>query len=147
MNLGEIEKIMSSHEGIHICPICSTPYKPRHSRQKTCGSESCKKAYHADYVKRKNEERMANNPEAVREYNKNVMRRYRKKQRAIDKRVATLDELEDRWKERAERDKRIAEYGDRYGEVSAQKVLETVPKIDVNLGGNDDNTDAEHNDG
>lgn len=135
MNLTEIEKIMSQHKDIHICPICSTPFAPRNSRQKTCGGKECRRLYRNEYIKRYNARRIEKDPETVRRQNANAMRKYRQKQKALDDRATELAELDARWQKQLNLEKKIAEYGVKYGEVSAQKVLEKVPKIDVNLKG------------
>ena len=124
-----------SYAGIHSCEICGTPFEPRNCKQKTCGAPECKEEYHRRYVAEYNRVKRAKNPEACRQYNRVKMRAYRNKQRELEDRDAQLQEVADRWKKQEEFSKKIAEYGHRYGEVSAQKVLATVPKIDVNLEG------------
>ena len=138
MNLNEIEKIMSRHENVHICPICSMPFAPSNARQKTCGNKECKKAYRNQYIKQYNAKRMKENPEAVREKNAKTMRKYRRRQKALEDRATELAEMDARWQKQLDLERKIAEYGAKYGEVSAQKVLEKVSKIDVNLKGETD---------
>ena len=143
MNLSEVEKIMAD-AGIVSCEICGVPYQPRTGRQHTCGSPECKAEYHRRYVAEYNRRRRRENPEACRRYNAAKMRQYRARQRDADKREAELEELADRWERQEEFDKKISEYGHEYGKRSAEKVLATVPKIDVILkGAKDDRVETE----
>lgn len=132
MDLTSIEKILSE-AGIHSCVICGTPFEPYHSRQKTCGSPECKDEYHRRYVKAYQKRQREENAEAVRRYKRLKMREYRAKQKELEKREAQLEDMARRWEKQKQFEEKIAEYGYRYGEVSAQKTLATVPKIDVNL--------------
>ena len=143
MNLTELESILSEQSGNKFCPICATPFKPHHSRQKTCGSPECKKTYHAEYVKKYNHRLRKENPELTRKRTRESMRRFRAKQKAVDARNDDLGKQQEYWEKRAEFDKKIAEYGDKYGEVQAKKILEQIPKIDTSMGekGHDDKND------
>lgn len=136
MNLNKLESILSEQSGNKFCPICGTPYKPYHSRQKTCGSPECKKQYHAEYVKDYNRKFREENPYVARERSKLSMRKLRAKRKAIENHIDDLGKQLEYWEKREEFEKKITEYGDRYGEVSAQKTLEQVSKIDV-AGGKD----------
>lgn len=55
MNFDELEKIIAEEAGVDICPICGTPYKKYHSRQKTCAAEECRKKHRAQYLKERTE--------------------------------------------------------------------------------------------
>jgi len=138
MNLTELEKILSKESGNKFCPICATPFKPYHSRQKTCGSPECKKAYHAEHVKKYNQKLRKENPALTRERTRNSMRRFRAKQKAVEARNDDLGRQLEYWEKRAEFEKKIAEYGDHYGEVSAEKILEQIPRIDTSMEGEDE---------
>ena len=128
MQLAELAKLMSEDAGLHICPICATPFKPRHSRQKTCGKDECKKIYHSQYVSEYSKRRRAENPEPLRAYNRKMMRRYRAKEKAAER----LDEAEAYWRNRDSiNDSIVAED---YGVRQAEKTLAQIPKIDVSLG-------------
>lgn len=133
MGLTEIEKILESEAGLKVCKICGSPYKPYHSRQKTCGKPECKKASQRESVKRRNEERKAEDPDKYRASRSEAMRKYRQKKKALKVRETQLKELSKQWEKQLEFDKKIAEYGFEYGKRSAEKVLATVPKIDVNI--------------
>lgn len=140
MDLITISRVLSD-SGIHVCPICGTPFEPYHSRQKTCGSAECKKEHHNQYVKDRVKRLKEEDPEAWRKYHAKANKRYRHKQKALDERDKDLKELEDRWKRDDTLSKKIAECGHEYGKRSAEKLLATIPKIDVNLGGNNGSKD------
>ena len=140
MNLTELEKILSKESGNKFCPICATPFKPHHSRQKTCGSPECKRIYHAEYVKNYNQKLRKDNPELTRRRTRDSMRKFRAKQRAVEDRNDELSRQLEYWEKRAEFEKKITAYGDHYGEVSAEKLLEQIPKIDTSMGGNTDDS-------
>ena len=137
MNLSELEKILGD-AGIHSCVICGIPFHPRTKRQVTCGATHCKKEYHRRYAAEYNRKKRRENPEVVRRYNAAKMREYRRKQREANERENQLRDLADRWEKQERFDKKVAEYGIDYGKRSAEKILATVPKIDVNLGGTKD---------
>lgn len=145
MNLTELETILSKKSGNRFCPICDTPFKPHHSRQKTCGSPECKKRYHAEYVKNYNSKLRKDNPELTRKRTRESMRKFRAKQRAVENRNDELGRQQEYWEKRAEFERKIAAYGDKYGEVQAQKILERVPKIDTSMGGNNDGSKNNQN--
>lgn len=140
MNLENLENILSEHSGNKYCPICSTPFKPYNSRQKTCGSPECKKQYHAEYVKEHNRKFRKENPTAARERSKKSMRKFRAKQKAVENRIDNLGKQLEYWEKQEEFDRKIAEYGHRYGEVAADKLIKSIPKIDTSLEGNQDDT-------
>lgn len=137
MDLNKITKILID-SGIHVCPICGTPYSPYHSRQKTCGSKECKKTFHNQYVQNRVKRLKEEDLDAWREYHAKANRKWREKQKNKDKREEDLKELQERWEKQSTLDKKIAEYGHEYGKRSAEKVLANVPKIDVSMGGHHD---------
>ena len=141
MNLTEIQKILSEQSGNKFCPICDTPFKPYHARQKTCGSPECKKIYHAEYSKNYNRRRRSENPELARQKTRESMRKFRARQKAVEDRNNDLGKQLEYWEKRKEFEKKIAEYGSNYGEVSAKKILEQVPKIDTTFGGKQDDNE------
>lgn len=134
MGTNELEKMIED-SGLRICAVCSTPFKPYHARQKTCGDPDCKRIYHNKWCLERNKRMLKEHPNEFRKYRRDVMRRYRAKKRAVVERDKQLEKVSEHWKKQEEFEKKISEYGYRYGEVSAQKVLERVPKIDVTLGG------------
>lgn len=135
MNLTKLEKILSEQSGNKFCPICGTPFKPYHSRQKTCGSKECKKQYHSEYVNSYNRNLRRNNPELTRKRTRDSMRRFRAKKKNVNDIDEELGRQLEYWEKQERFDRKIAEYGDRYGEVQKQKILEQVPKIDVGTKG------------
>ena len=142
MDLKEITRILTEEDGAHICPICGTPFSPRTSQQKTCGAPDCKRLHHNAYVRERAKRLKEENPDVWRRYHTNANRKWRAKQKGISDREAELKDLQKRWEKQKEFEEKIAEYGHRYGEVSAAKVLATVPKIDTNLVGRKDNDDT-----
>ena len=136
MNFDEIEKIMTE-AGINICPICGTPYSKYHSRQKTCGEKECRRKWDNMRVKAWKEKQLAEDPERYRERDNEAERRYRRKKRALEERDRQLEEIQDHWQKTDDFDKYISESGMDYGKRQAEKLLASVSKINVNMGGND----------
>lgn len=123
----ELQNLLSEQTGNKYCPICNTPFNPYHSRQKTCGSEDCKKAFHQEYTKN-----YAKDPEAKKKHSEATKKWRRKKK--IDKiQSENLDKIEEYWQKRAESDEKISENGLKYGELQKQKILENIPKINTEL--------------
>lgn len=141
MGLVEIEKLLDSEAGLKVCRICGTPYRPYHSRQKTCGNPECKRASRIESVKKRNEQMKAEDPERYRASRNETMRKYRRKRKALKSRETQLKELSKQWEKQLEFDKKISEYGLEYGKRSAEKILATVPKIDVNIHEKGDNNE------
>ena len=139
MDLKSLKDKIAEHDGLLICPICGLPFKPYRKSQKTCGADECKKLHHEAYVKEYVRKKRADDPDAYRAYRREAMRRYRAKQRKIKERDKQLEEMGSRWEQQELFSEKVKEYGWRYGDVQAQKTLDSVPKIDVNLGGFHDN--------
>lgn len=133
MDLTEIETALRAESDLKVCPICGNPYRPYHSRQKTCGAQECIKANRCKSTKRNNDARKSRNPDEYMESRRNAVMRYRKKKQALISRESQLKELSKQWEKQLDFDKKISEYGLEYGKRSAEKVLATVPKIDVNI--------------
>ena len=133
MDLTTISNALSE-AGIHICPVCGTPYDPYHSRQKTCGDTECKKIYHNEYVKRRAKRLKEEDPERWNKYHAKANKRWRRKKKAIAERDEELQANQERWQKQSEFDKKVSEYGHEYGKRSAEKLLATIPKIDVTMG-------------
>lgn len=133
MNFDELAKIIEQEAGVKVCPICGTPYTPYHSRQKTCGSNECKKESHNAYMR----ERLTNvdeeQAEKIRERKRKNNRRWREKQRRLKKREQQLDEIIERTQRQIEFDNYIREHGHEYGKLQIQKTLALVPPIDLNI--------------
>lgn len=139
MGLSELEQILSAESGSKFCPICDTPFTPHNSRQKTCGAPECKREWHNKYMRERTKRLQQEDRELWRKYHRDAQRKSRAKKKERIERDAELKRLQKSWERQAEFDRKIAEYGLDYGSVQAQKILEKVPKIDVNLGGNHDN--------
>ena len=99
--------------------------------------------HHRRYVVEHNRRKRDENPEAYRRYRARKMREYRARQKELDKREEQFDELSERWQKQSSLDRKIAEYGLEYGKRSAEKVLATVPKIDVNMGESNDRVQSD----
>ena len=132
MNFPEIEKVIEE-AGFSVCPICGTPFKKYHSRQKTCGAPDCKREFHNQYVREYTKRRKEEDPIAFAKMKAAANRRWRDKLKAVEEREEQLTELQEKWEHTQEFDKFVSEHGHEYGKYSAEKVLATVPKIDVNL--------------
>lgn len=146
MDIAKLEEILADETGLKLCPICGTAYKPYHSRQKTCGSPECKRIYHNEYVRERTERLKKQDIDSFRKYHTEAQRKYRAKQKGRAERDTQLKDLGDRWSKQEEFDKKVKEYGIRYGQVQAQKTLASIPKIDVTLGGkNNDDVHTESN--
>ena len=139
MDLNSIEQVLAAETNLRICPICGTPYKPYHSRQKSCGSPECKREVHNAYCRARRKRLMEEHPEEFRAYRAKAMRKYRAKLKEKDRREEELKELAERWKRQQKFDEYVSVHGHEYGKLSAEKVLAKVPKIDVTLGGKHDN--------
>ena len=129
MNISELEKIIEEQTGNKVCPICSTPFNPRHSRQKTCGSPECKRAFHNEYLRERQKRLKEEDKEAFNKYHAAANKKWRKKQKFLEE----LDELQEYCKEQTI----LAETinlnvtGLDYGKKQIEKTLASVPKIDV----------------
>ena len=132
MNMSEIEKIIEE-AGFSVCPICGTPFTKYHSRQKTCGVPECRREFHNRHVQEYNKRKKEEDPAAFNRRRAEANRRWRMKQKDIEKRDEQLMELQEHWQEKKEFNEFIKEHGHEYGKYSAEKVLATVPKIDTNL--------------
>lgn len=129
MNILDLEKIIEEQTGNKVCPICSTPFKPYHSRQKTCGDPECKRRYHNEYLRERTKILKDEDREAFNKYHAAANKKYRRKQKFLRE----LDELQEYMKEQTILAETINEKvtGIDYGKKQAEKTLASVPKIDV----------------
>lgn len=127
MNFDELNQIVAKEAGVSICPICGTPFTPYHSRQKTCASEECRKAYRAEYLKERKERLMEEDIDLWRAKHAAAQRKCRHKKKRAKGLEVSYQELEDHWNGRANDNI----YGLDYGKRQAEKTLASVPKIDV----------------
>lgn len=144
MNLKDLEKALND-AGIKTCVVCGCPFEPYTKRQKTCGSERCKRTYHNKYVRERSRKQRAENRALWNQNHTEAQRKYRAKQRELQRRADELKEVGNRWERQAEFERKISEYGHEYGKRSAEKTLAKVPKIDVTLGGQHDNVHTKDN--
>lgn len=131
MGIQELEELMRE-QGISVCPICHMPFEPYHSRQKTCGKESCKREYKNAYLRERRKELKESDPDGFRRYHADAQRKYRKKKRANEAVMKNLEEYVDNVMDVYERQKNIS--GLDYGQRSAEKLLKSIPKINTDLG-------------
>lgn len=134
MDLQELQSILTETNGSRVCPICGTPFKPYHSRQKSCGAPECKREIHNQYMRERTKRLRSENIYEWRKYHRDAQRKSREKKRKRIERDNQLRELGDKWQERSDFEKLVQEDGLRYGEVQKQKTLEKVPKINLELG-------------
>lgn len=131
MKLDEIEIALQKESGLKMCVICGMPFRPYHSRQKTCGSAECKRAHHINCVIARTERIKRERPNEYKAFRRECSRRARAKKKALKARETQLKALAERWEKQKEFDDKISKYGIEYGKRSAEKVLSTVQKIDV----------------
>lgn len=138
----ELERLISEKTGALICPICGTPFVPYNTRQKTCGTEECKREWKNKYLREYRRRLQEEDYEAYREYCNEAQRKTRWKKRGLDEIDENLAEIEERYARMEERDKTVFADGLNYGKRQMERTLAQVPKIDVNLDrGKKDNDD------
>ena len=145
MELTTLEEILAEKSGNKFCPVCGTPFKPYHSRQKTCGAPECQRQCHNEYMRERTKRQREENIEEWRKYHREAVAKSRARKRERMKRDAQLKDIQDRWEKQDEFDRRMSEYGSNYGDVQRQRTLASIPKIDVNLGGHNGNDNTEDN--
>lgn len=130
MNFEDLAKIVEE-AGVNVCPICGTPYEKYHSRQRTCGTPECKKAWKYAYLKNRTERLIEEDPKGYRAYRAAIQRKSRERKR--EKKIAenNLKKMEAYWQSRAAKEDRLGEDGIYYGKRQMEKTLALVPKIDV----------------
>lgn len=133
MNFDELNEIVAKDAGVKICPICGTPYEGYHRRQKTCGTDECKRLYHNKQLRERRKRLMAEDIEAFRAYRAEAQRKSRRKKRNAKVANENYQKLESYWIDKANR--RIETDGLEYGKKQMERTLASVPKIDVNLEG------------
>lgn len=128
-------KDIENLSGIRRCPVCGEPFKPYHSRQKTCGRDKCKREYRNGYLRQKRREMMKDSPEMYRKYHREAQRRYRHKKKLKQELAETLEEL-NRAINHADPNDRVS--GIDYGKRQAEATLAQIPKIKIEETNNDD---------
>lgn len=133
MTFDELGKIVEEQTGLKTCPICGTPFKPYHSRQKTCGTDECKREHKNKYMRERIDEADDEQASKWREKKREANRKWRAKQRRLKKRGEQLDEIIKRTQRQIDFDNYIREHGLEYGKLQMQKTLALVPPIDLNI--------------
>lgn len=131
MNFEALDEIIRKNTNINICPICGTPFRKYHSRQKTCGDEECKRIWHNRYLDKRRRKKLAEEPEVFRDYRREAERKTRKKKKEREAMSRSYDKLEEYWQRQKELKTHTLDGGIEYGRRQAEKTLASVPKIDV----------------
>lgn len=134
MDVDKLISILSETNGNKFCPYCGTPFKPHHSRQKTCGAPECKQLCHNEYMRERRQRQREEDLEGWRAKHREEIKKWRAKKRKRIDRDKQLKELSESWQKQDEFDKFVSEHGMDYGKIQAQKTLSQVPKIDVSMG-------------
>ena len=129
MNFDELNKIVAEEAGVHICPICQTPFEPINKRQKTCGVKECQRLYKNQYLRERRRRLMEEDIDAWRKYQADAQRKSRRKKKALEVIDTNLQKLQNYWD--AQQEKHIETDGLEYGKKQAERTLAKVPKIDV----------------
>lgn len=131
MNISELEKIIEEQTGNKICCICGVPFKPHHSRQKTCGSAECKRLCHNQYLRERDRRLKEEDREAFNRRHTMAQRKSRRKKKMREQADRNYAKMQSHWERVADFDKAVADHGMEYGKRQAEKTLASVPKIDV----------------
>lgn len=129
MNFDALDEIIAKNTDLHFCAICGTPFRPYHRRQKTCGTEECKRAWNNMRYSNRRKRLLSENPEEFRAYRREAERKSRRKKRNTKLADDNYQKLESYWLNKA--DRRIETDGLEYGKKQAERTLASVPKIDV----------------
>ena len=131
MNFDELNEIIAREAGINICPICGTPFDKYHSRQKTCGTDECKRLWRNRYFEERRRRLLAENPEEFRRYRREAEKKTRRKKREKERMRRNYKKMQSYWERQIDVKERKIDGGLDYGKKQVEKTLEQVPKIDV----------------
>lgn len=134
MNFDELNAIIAKEAGINICPICGVPFDKYHSRQKTCGSDECKRLWHNKYFNDRRKRLLAEDPEAFRRYRREAEKKTRRKKREKERMRRNYKKMQSYWERQIDVKEHKIDGGLDYGKKQVEKTLAQVPKIDVNIG-------------
>ena len=134
MNFDELNAIIAKEAGINICPICGVPFDKYHSRQKTCGSDECKRLWHNKYFNDRRKRMLAENPEEFRRYRREAEKKTRRKKREKERMRRNYKKMQSYWERQIDVKEHKIDGGLDYGKKQVEKTLAQVPKIDVNIG-------------
>lgn len=130
MNFNTLNEIIERETGISICPICGVPFDKYHSRQKTCGSDECKRLWHNKYFNDRRKRMLAEDPEAFRAYRREAEKKTRRKKREKEMLRRNYKKMQSYWERQLDKERRT-DGGLDYGKKQVEKTLAQVPKIDV----------------
>ena len=135
MNFDELNAIVAEQAGVDICPMCGIPFHRRDSRQKTCGTDECKRLWKNKYLRERRLRLIAENKELFNFRHAEAERRRRRKKRAaqIEHENAEQDTISAKDIDRLESLFVMRTPADEYAERQIAKTLAMIPKIDVNL--------------
>ena len=131
MNFDELNEIIAREAGINICPICGTPFEKYHSRQKTCGTDECKRLWRNKYFDERRRRLLAENPEEFRAYRREAERKTRRKKRNKEAMRRNYKKMQSYWERQIDVKEHRIDGGLDYGKKQVEKTLEQVPKIDI----------------
>lgn len=131
MNFDELNKIVAKEAGVNICPICGTPFGKYHSRQKTCGTEECKRLWRNKYYDERRRRLLKECPEEFRRYRREAEKKTRKKKRERELMQRNYKKMQSYWERQIDVKERKLDGGLDYGKKQVEKTLAQVPKIDV----------------
>ena len=133
MNFDALDEIIRKNTDLHFCPICGTPYRPYHRRQKTCGDEECKRVWRNRYYEKRRRSKLAEDPEAFRAYRRDAEKKTREKKKEKEMMRKNYKKMQSYWERQLDKDLKVrdAEDGRSYGKKQVEKTLAQVPKIDV----------------
>ena len=131
MNFDELNEIIAREAGINICPICGTPFDKYHSRQKTCGTDECKRLWRNKYFDERRRRLLAENPEEFRRYRREAEKKTRRKKKEKERMRRNYKKMQSYWERQIDVKERKIDGGLDYGKKQVEKTLEQVPKIDV----------------
>lgn len=134
MSISELDKIIEQETGVTICPICGTPFIPYHSRQKTCATDECRKAYRAIYMREWKDRLRKEDYEMWCKRRREYEKRSRRKKKELMITDENLKKAQEYWERREAQHSIAISDGKEYAERQMAKTLASVPKIDVNIG-------------
>lgn len=133
MNFEELERIIKDDTGITICPVCGTPYEQYHSRQRTCGTDECKRLWKNKYLRERRKRLISEDKEAFNIYHANAQRKSRHKKKRLEEVDEDLIKAQEYWERREAQNCLAISDGKEYAERQIADTLAKVPKIDVNI--------------
>ena len=136
MNFDQLNEIVAKEAGVDICPICETPFRRRDARQKTCGTNECKRLWRNKYLRERRLRLIAEDKELFNFRHAEAQRKSRRKKRAqqIASEDVAIDTMSAEEIDRLESLFVMRTPADEYAERQRAKTLAGIPKINVDLG-------------